>query len=406
MANSRQTDTITRATSAFAVFAAALMLFFITPAPAAENTPSDADKTCLGCHSNADFKKDLGNGKSLSLHVAGDAFATSVHGAMGCAGCHSDIDIAKHSSASREIKDLREYSIAMAGVCRQCHAEEFKLYETSNHASLQRKGNLWAPVCTDCHGSHAVTPRTAYDTCVGCHASAMDGHKKWLPNAPLHLEVVSCAACHAPAVQRMVDLRLYDTAAGKWVSEKAGQPLFEKLARSADADGNGLDALELRKLLAEINRGGPSGQKALRGRIELRKEIEAHQLSDKSKALRTCDSCHRDNAEPFQVVTVSIIGADGKTLRYNAHKDVLSSVLSVDTLRLFYAIGGTRNTVLDILLILAVLGGLAVPIGHQTMKRLIAMQTKREEAARAAQQSQTSSPPRPGDAPDSSDKSS
>jgi hypothetical protein len=134
-------------------------------------------------------------------------------------------------------------------------------------------------------------------------------------------------------------------------------------------------------------------------------EIEAHQLSDKSKALRTCDSCHREGAEPFQNVTVSIIGADGKTLRYNAHKDVLSSVLSVDTLRLFYAIGGTRNKVLDILLVLAILGGLAVPIGHQTMKRLVARQTrKEEEAARAAEQSQTQSPSRPGDAPDGSDK--
>lgn len=406
MANSRKVDTMTRAPSAFAVIAAVLMLFSIpaTPTAAADGKLSDADQTCLGCHSNADFKKDLGNGKSLSLHVAGDAFAKSVHGAMGCAGCHSDIDVAKHSSASREIKDPRDYSIAMAGVCRQCHAEEFKQYEASNHASLLRNGNLWAPVCTDCHGSHAVTPRTAYDTCVGCHASAMDGHQKWLPNARLHLEVVSCAACHAPAVQRMVDLRLYDTATQKWVTEKEGQPQFEKTARSADTDGNGLDAMELRKLLAEINRGGKPGQITFRGRIELRKEIDAHQLSDKSKALRTCDNCHREGAEPFQNVTVSIIGADGKTLRYNAHKDVLSSVLSVDTLRLFYAIGGTRNKVLDILLILAVLGGLAVPIGHQTMKRLVARQTrKEEEAARAAGQSQTQNPSRPGNAPDDSD---
>ena len=392
---------MTRATSAFAVVAAALVLFFISfmPAAAADSALSDADKTCLGCHSNADFKKDLGNGKTLSLHVPGEAFAKSVHGAIGCAGCHSDIDVAKHSSANREIKDPREYSIAMAGVCRQCHAEEYKQYEQSNHANLQRKGNLWAPVCTDCHGSHAVTPRAAYDTCVGCHASAMDGHQKWLPNARLHLEVVSCAACHAPAVQRMVDLRLYDSTARKWVSEKEGQPQFEKLARSADADGNGLDAMELRKLLAEINRGGTPGQVTLRGRIELRKEIEAHQLSDKSRALRVCDNCHRDGAEPFQKVTVSVISADGKPLHYDAHKDVLSSVLSVDTLRLFYAIGGTRNKVLDILLLLAVLGGLSVPLGHQMMKRLIARQSKREEAARASEKSQTQSQPRPGDTP-------
>src|SRR5205809_892001 len=79
-------------------------------------------------------------------------------------------------------------------------------------ADLLRAGNRWAPVCTDCHGSHAVTPKTAYNTCVACHEAAMVAHRKWLPNAGLHLEVVSCAACHAPGSQRTVDLRLYDGA--------------------------------------------------------------------------------------------------------------------------------------------------------------------------------------------------
>jgi mono/diheme cytochrome c family protein len=74
----------------------------------------------------------------------------------------------------------------------------------------------------------------------------MEPHQKWLPNAGLHLEVVSCAACHAPAAQRMVDLRLYDGSAKKWVSEKQGRPQFENMARATNADGNGVDAMELR----------------------------------------------------------------------------------------------------------------------------------------------------------------
>jgi hypothetical protein len=320
----------------------------------------------------------LAGGKILSLHVQGDAFAKSVHGVIGCASCHADVDLKTHPQTPKTIASTREYSIAMAKICGGCHAEALKQNETSVHATLLAGGNLSAPVCTDCHSAHAVSPKSAYDTCVGCHLGAMQGHGKWLPNAGLHLEVVSCAACHAPAAKRMVDLRLYDSVAKKWVSEKQGPSQFEMMARAADADGNGLDAMELRKLMGQINRDEAVQAKNLRGRIELRTTVEAHQLSGKIKAIKDCASCHQQGAEPFQNVTISIVSADGKPLRYKAQKEVLGSVLSVDSLREFYAVGGTRNVLLDILLILAVLAGLSVPIGHQILKRIVKKQMERD----------------------------
>ncbi|MDH3288112.1 MAG: multiheme c-type cytochrome [Betaproteobacteria bacterium] len=364
---------------------ASLLLFLSFGLMAAEPDPaaalSDADKQCLGCHGSEGMTKDLPNGAKLSLHIAAPAFAKSVHKAIGCAACHAGIDPSKHPGVQREIKDSREYSIAMTAVCRQCHDEAFKHYEGSKHANLQRQGRNVAPVCTDCHGSHAVTPKTAYKTCVGCHAADMNGHQQWLPNAPLHLEAVSCAACHAPTVQRMVDLRFYDSAAKKWIVETEDNVQFEKLAKSMDADNNGLDARELRDLVRHVNDGEIAGPKTLRGRIELRADIEAHRLAEKSQALRACDNCHRGGAEPFQNVAVSVVASDGRPLRYNAHKEVLSSLLSVETLRTFYAIGGTRTELLDVLLILALIGGLSVPIGHQMMKRIV---QSREKASAAA----------------------
>ncbi len=347
------------------------------PDPAA--ALSDGDKQCLACHGTEGMSKDLPNGAKLPLHVDAPGFAKSVHKAIGCAACHSDTDPAKHPGLQREIKDARSYAIAMTAVCRQCHDSAFKHYEGSKHAKLQRQGKTIAPVCTDCHGYHTVTPKTAYETCVGCHAANMKGHEKWLPNAPLHLKVVSCAACHAPTVQRMVDLRFYDTAAKKWIVDE-GNPQFETLAKSLDGDKNGLDARELRDLVREFNGGKIAGPKTLRGRIELRADVEAHRLAEKSRALRACDNCHRGGAEPFQHVTVSVVGPDGRPLRYPAQKEVLSSLLSVESLRTFYAIGGTRTELLDILLMLALLGGLAVPIGHQMMKRIV---QRREKAASA-----------------------
>jgi mono/diheme cytochrome c family protein len=364
-----------------AAVAAFFVLFpvrFMAADAAPPDNLSDGDNQCLGCHGIDGFKKELAGGKILSLRIQADGFAKSVHGVIGCASCHADVDLKTHSQKPKTIASTRDYSIAMAKICGGCHAEALKQNETSVHATLLASGNLSAPVCTDCHSSHAVSPKTAYDTCVGCHLPAMEGHQKWLPNAGLHLEVVSCAACHAPAAQRMVDLRLYDGVAKKWVSEKEGGPGFEKMARAVDTDGNGLDAMELRKLMGQINLDDAVQPKNLRGRIELRTGVEAHQLSGKIKAIKDCASCHQQGAEPFQNVTISIVSANGKPVRYKAQKEVLGSVLSVDSLREFYAVGGTRNALLDILLVLAVLAGLSVPIGHQILKRIVKKQLERD----------------------------
>ena len=339
----------------------------------------EADQQCLGCHATEGMKKDLQDGGTLSLHVPGEAYAKSVHKANGCGSCHADVDIKNHPPSKRDIKSARQYSIERAQACGQCHEDAFKQHAGSVHAMRLSQGNPLAPVCTGCHGSHSVTPRTAYETCVTCHSAALGAHEKWLPNAKSHHEVVSCAACHAPAVLRMIDLRLYDPEAKQWVVEKEGDVQFEKLARSMDADGKGLDPDELRKLLAAINRNGLP-RKTLRGRVELRTGVEAHQLSGKADAIRACDSCHRAGAEPFRNVTVSITGPDGRPVRYRAQETVLSAPLAMAALPEFYAIGGTRSKLLDVLFLLALLSGAAVPIGH-LMARLIARRRLKKGAS-------------------------
>ena len=359
------------------LLAAAAALLGLLPgafsAAAADNPVGalpEADQQCLGCHATEGMKKDLPDGGALSLHVAGAAYASSVHKANGCGSCHADIDAKSHPPSKRDIKSLRQYSIDLAGACRQCHEDSAKQHEGSVHAVRLRQGNPVAPVCTGCHGSHSVTPRTAYETCVTCHSAALGAHEKWLPNAKLHHEVVSCAACHAPAALRMIDLRLYDAGTKTWMLEKEGAARFEKLARSIDADGNGLDAAELRTLLGEFNQDNSAPRISLRGRVELRASAEAHRLAEKAGAVKACDSCHRAGAEPFRNVAVSITGPDGRPVRYRAQETVLSAPLAMVALPEFYAIGGTRSQLLDILFVLALLSGAAVPIGHIAVRLL------------------------------------
>ena len=353
-----------------AIAAIPLLLASAMSASAADSVLSEADTTCLGCHSIEGLEKQLPNGETLSLHVSGEVFAKSVHRAIGCSACHGDIDAQTHPATTSDIRSARQYSIERAAGCRLCHGDSYEQYEGSLHSARVREGDPLAPVCTGCHGSHSVSPRSAYEACVGCHAADLDAHSKWLPNAKLHQEVVSCAACHAPAALRMIDLRLYDGTTQAWVTEKEGAPAFEELARSADTDGNGLDAAELRSLLRDINRDAAAAPKTLRGRVELRSGVEAHRLSDKTQALKACDNCHRYGSEPFQNVTVSVTGPDGRPVRYPAQKEILHSSLAVESLPGFYAIGGTRSPVLDALLAFALLGGVGVPIGHMTTKWL------------------------------------
>ena len=395
---------------------------------AAAGTLSKQDQLCLGCHSTEGFQKKLANGETLSLRVEEPAFAKSVHSMIGCASCHGAIKTENHPpSKPTKIASGREYSLALNTICSSCHGAISKQYDSSIHATLLRDGNPAAPVCTDCHNPHAVMAKAAFDkatgapcskchfpifkayadsvhgqaalacsnchrahdvnpastgdqlknTCLECHQGALDTHQTWLPNAAGHFDAVSCPACHSPTAKRKVDLRLYDNVAQQRVVEKAGVPQFENRARKADAKGSGLDAMALHSLLRGFNREGIDNETTLRGRLEVSTGVEAHQLARSTQAIRDCAKCHQQGADPFQSVTVSIVGPDGRPVRYGANPEVLNSVISVDSVGGFYAIGGTRIKLLDWLLALAVLGGIAGPLGHLTIRWLFRRYAKK-----------------------------
>ena len=404
------------------VLSAALAILLATPAARA----ADGDQRCLTCHRAEGLQKPLPDGDKLLLHVDGDTFAKSVHTDVGCAGCHSDIEIGNHPPSRKDIKDARDYAIASTEVCRGCHEDKFKEWESSVHGALARGGNVRAPLCTGCHNPHAVikgaaatleqlpcqrchqditkaylgsvhaearkNPVTSYaplcsgchgahtvkpvvsdagprSACVGCHADAEEKHHVWLPNTGLHLDVVTCPACHVPGAQRQVDLMIFDNKAQAQVTEQQGVPVFEPRPGAAQGDET-LDALALWRMLTALNPKDNPGKVTLRGRLEVRTGAEAHQLGDKSKALRTCNTCHHEGSDAFQNVTISIAGPDGRRIRQEASPGVLTSVISTNSVGGFYAIGATRIGLLDILVALAFLGGVGFAVGHGSMRWL------------------------------------
>jgi hypothetical protein len=180
-----------------------------------------------------------------------------------------------------------------------------------------------------------VTPPAARDgpdnPCLVCHADAAAQHASWLPNAGRHVDTVACAACHVPDAMRRVDLRLH--ASGQPLRVRDGAEQFARRARTADADHNGRDASELRALLAEFERD--VGSVSLRGGVELRSGIDAHELPPKQQVLRL-RRCHDADAPLFRFVTVSVLDTDGRPVRYDAHREILSAALTWEAPRGFY----------------------------------------------------------------------
>jgi predicted CXXCH cytochrome family protein len=331
---------------------------------------SDDDKICLGCHGTEGMTSKLANGDTLSLTIDGAAFARSIHRPVGCVGCHAQIKVSDHPGNVKPAASARQFALAKVDTCRACHGRVFKTYEASAHAIRLRAGNTAAPVCGDCHRPHLGAPVSVQDqqkeACLACHGDTAEQHEQWLPNAPSHLRAVACSACHVPDVLRKVDLRIFVGAAP--LIDRDGSLQFERRARVADANQDGLDASELSAFLADLERDG--GDISLRGRIELRSGTDAHEIPGKARAIRDCVKCHDENAAPFQNVTISILDAEGRPVRYDAHKAVLSSPMTWEALRSFYAIGGTRLKLLDIVLLLGLVGGIAVPALHLAVRRL------------------------------------
>jgi hypothetical protein len=415
---------------------------FLAVAPAAnaaEAAPDDPDAKCLKCHSKK-LKKALEDGETMFLQVAADDFEQSVHRVIGCTGCHRDVAKGKHPSR-QPISSRREYSLKHNQTCSQCHAAKQMDYEDSVHASMVAAGSADAPVCSDCHSSHSIQARSVYEpvsgepcsschqaiydayaqsvhglarangnvireghiqapicadchrshdvtavsaseylreTCLECHDGAAVAHEKWLPNATMHMESVSCAACHSPMADRRVDLQLYDNLKHVPVGQQDAEGAFQARLEEIDATGDGLDSVELWKLVRQGSRQGQAIDVTLRGRMEVTTGVDAHRLAPRAEAVRSCESCHKGGANGFENVTVSISMPDGRKQRFEADRKVLNSVVSVDSVGDFYAPGGTRIRLLDGLLVLALVGGLAVPIGHITLGKYLRKKQRKQ----------------------------
>jgi predicted CXXCH cytochrome family protein len=181
-----------------------LSLFLISPAQASQQE-QQTEEYCLSCHSNPDLKMTLPSGEELSLYIDSEQLQTSVHSPNGieCEACHTNIKTFPHPAISYQTK--RELTRAYYTACEKCHPDNYSRTLDSMHAKVAAEGNLNAPVCTDCHGSHYIhppdEPRTLIPaTCGYCHSQEFAIYQSSVHGNALEQEhntdVPVCTTCH------------------------------------------------------------------------------------------------------------------------------------------------------------------------------------------------------------------
>ncbi len=390
---------------------------------------------CLGCH-----KKNIRISSTQStVSIDGSQLHSSMHKNHDCASCHTGFSKEAHPLAS--FANRREHSIALSGTCKQCHADKMVQVDGSIHSTMLKKGDLDAPVCTDCHGFHAVRDKAAFNTmagvpcknchqdvfkafaesvhgkarmnghsqaplcsschhahdikaaalnddikysCLGCHKNAGTLHQKWLPETALHMDSVSCAVCHSPNAGGRVFLRLADKKTGKPFTEEQVVKLlgehYRELIGLMNPGSSDITNKGLYEIVKKLNAGSQDMKVTLIGSISVNSGIEAHNLTLKEHAVKECEQCHSAKSDFFRKISLVIKKDNGEVQLFNTDQEVLSSLFSVLPVSQFYALGSTRLKMLDIIGILMVAGGVSLPITHLLIRKVTApIRKKREE---------------------------
>lgn len=168
--------------------------------------PKAGKPACSQCHS--------GQAEDHARSVHGQAVRNGNPAAPDCTVCHG---------AAHEAKPARtvEFRKNIAETCGMCHTDISEQFKASVHGQAASAGMAEAPVCTSCHGEHAIlSPKNAAstvaaghirETCGACHADVRLARKFGLPRDRVASfdqsfhgmaaksgspTVANCASCH------------------------------------------------------------------------------------------------------------------------------------------------------------------------------------------------------------------
>ncbi len=131
--------------------------------------PLNVPRTCGTCHGNDAMAKKHGLPNVYPMYIDSiHGFALSKEGllvAANCQSCHGSHHILSHKDP-----ESRTYKTNIPKTCGTCHAGITENYENGVHGKAVAKGNLAAPVCSDCHTAHAILQPTEAAFRIAVHA--------------------------------------------------------------------------------------------------------------------------------------------------------------------------------------------------------------------------------------------
>lgn len=322
---------------------------------------------CKKCHEPASTKYEE------SVHYA--MLKSGNFNAPSCVSCHGSHNI---------IKATTDRSVGINS-CSNCHQDMKESYEASVHYKAFKEGKKDTPNCSACHKAHDIEAtkmsNKIKDSCLNCHIDVARIHTKWLSNPPFklstfpqaHFDKASCSSCHIEMKEgsRGIYLTLYNTKTNKPLTEEEIAEAFKidvdevKNRLDLNSDGN-INSFELWNIFKELYK--KSIYVTFKGMINVTDGKTAHMILSKDKAVKKCERCHHPNAEFFKDVNVIVAKSDGSSTKYIAEKNAINSVYSILPVRKFYALGSSSIKLLDILFVVALIGGIAVPIGHISLR--------------------------------------
>jgi len=180
------------------------------------------EKLCLSCHQyNTDIRDKSSPSanfvKSFEMSVHGKAITNGNDKAAGCIDCHTPHNMKNGSDPTSSVNRLN-----LPNTCGKCHGVIAEEYKSSIHGVSVSKGNMDAPVCTNCHGEHNILkhndPKSpvafanlSRQVCSPCHGSVKLNEKYGIATNRIEsydesyhglavkggsLSAANCASCH------------------------------------------------------------------------------------------------------------------------------------------------------------------------------------------------------------------
>jgi cytochrome b subunit of formate dehydrogenase len=194
--------------------------------PKSSANDNNLPRTCGRCHED----NAIVGRYHIPMTTPVKIYETSVHShrradgsglVASCIDCHSKQGTA-HVVLAPNNPNSTIYAFNISATCGQCHRKIQEAYERGVHGQAAAKGETDAPICTDCHGAHAILPvdhpgsrvsptRVSLTVCAPCHSNDQLSLRFGLPTNIMETwqhsyhglkstdgdpRVANCSSCH------------------------------------------------------------------------------------------------------------------------------------------------------------------------------------------------------------------